>query len=55
MKDEAKRHGKQVEVVVYPGADHGFFCNERASYQATAATDSWERLKKFLATHLKQQ
>jgi len=55
LKDEAKRHGKQVEVVVYPGADHGFFCNERASYQATAATDSWERLKKFLATHLKQQ
>jgi carboxymethylenebutenolidase len=54
LKAEAKRHGKQVEVVVYPGADHGFFCNERASYQAAAAADSWERLKKFFATHLKQ-
>src|SRR5690349_577741 len=32
LKTEAKKHGKQVEVVVYPGADHGFFCNERASY-----------------------
>ena len=54
LKAEAKRHGKQVEVVVYPGADHGFFCNERASYQAAAAADSWERLKKFFAAHLKQ-
>jgi len=54
LKAEAKRHGKQVEVIVYPGADHGFFCNERASYQATAAADSWERLKQFFATHLKQ-
>jgi len=54
LKAEAKRHGKQVEVVVYPGADHGFFCNERASYQAAAAADSWERLKQFFAAHLKQ-
>jgi dienelactone hydrolase len=54
LKAEAKKHGKQVEVVVYLGADHGFFCNERASYQAAAAKDAWERLKKFFATHLKQ-
>ena len=54
LKAEAKKHGKQVEVVVYPGADHGFFCNERGSYQAAAAKDAWERLKKFFAAHLKQ-
>ena len=54
LKAEAKKNGKQVEVVVYPGADHGFFCNERASYQAAAAKDAWERLKKFFATHLQQ-
>ena len=54
LKAEAKRLGKQVEVIVYPGADHGFFCNERASYQAAAAADSWERLKKFFARHLTQ-
>ena len=51
---QAKRHGKKVETVVYPGADHGFFCNERGSYQAAAAKDAWERLKKFFAAHLKQ-
>ena len=53
LKAEAKRLGKNVEVVVYPGADHGFFCNERASYQKAAAEDSWQRLKAFFAKHLR--
>src|SRR5262249_20815513 len=52
LKREARRTGKQVEVVVYPGADHGFFCDERSSYQAEAAHDAWDRLKKFFAKHL---
>jgi len=53
LRAEAKRRGKNVEIVVYPGAGHGFFCNERESYQRAAAEDSWQRLKKFLAAHLK--
>ena len=53
LKAEAKRLGKNVEVVVYPGADHGFFCNERASYQKAAAENSWQRLKAFFAKHLR--
>jgi carboxymethylenebutenolidase len=44
---------KDAEVVVYPGADHGFFCNERASYHAESAADAWGRLLKFFAKHLK--
>lgn len=44
---------KPAEVVVYPGAPHGFFCDERDSYRPDAANDAWERLKKFFATHLK--
>jgi carboxymethylenebutenolidase len=44
---------KHAEVVVYPGAPHGFFCNERESYRPDAATDAWGRLKTFFATHLK--
>src|SRR6266705_2805134 len=47
LKVELARTGKQAEVIVYPGADHGFFCDERASYQAEAARDAWERLKRF--------
>lgn len=44
---------KDAEVKVYPGAPHGFFCNERDSYRADAAADAWTRLTTFLARHLK--
>jgi carboxymethylenebutenolidase len=44
---------KNAEVIVYPGADHGFFCNERASYHAESAKDAWGRLLKFFEKHLK--
>jgi carboxymethylenebutenolidase len=53
LRNEAEKQKKQVEIVVYPGADHGFFCNERSSYNPAAAADAWERLKKFFATHLR--
>lgn len=53
LEGEAKKHGKQVETVVYPKAPHGFFCNERDSYRPEAAKDSWEKLKAFFAKHLK--
>jgi carboxymethylenebutenolidase len=53
LRIEAERLGKTVEVVVYPGAPHGFFCNERDSYRADAARDAWERTKTFFARHLK--
>jgi carboxymethylenebutenolidase len=46
-------HGKQAEVIVYPGAGHGFFCDERDSYHAESARDAWTRTTKFLAKHLK--
>lgn len=45
--------GTKAEVVVYPGAQHGFFCDERSSYNKDAATDAWEKLRAFLAEHLK--
>lgn len=45
--------GKDAEVVVYPGADHGFFCDERPSYQEAAATDAWHRLTTLFAANLK--
>jgi len=52
LRGEAAKQQKQLEIVVYPGADHGFFCNERASYNAKAAADAWQKLKTFFATHL---
>jgi len=43
---------KQAEVVVYPGAPHGFFCEERDSYRPDAAADAWQRLLRFFGEHL---
>jgi carboxymethylenebutenolidase len=52
IKATLEKLKKTAEVVVYPGAPHGFFCNERDSYRPDAAKDAWERLKKFFAKHL---
>ena len=48
LESNAIRH----EVVVYPDADHGFFCNQRGSYHEAAATDAWDRVKKLFAEAL---
>lgn len=40
------------EVVVYPGADHGFFCDQRATYNESAAKDAWQRVKKLFKAEL---
>jgi carboxymethylenebutenolidase len=52
LEAAAREHDKAVDIVVYPGAPHGFFCNERDSYRADAAADAWRRLMDFLRTHL---
>lgn len=46
-------HGVRHDVVVYPGADHGFFCDQRASYQKDAAADAWERTLRLFAEELR--
>jgi carboxymethylenebutenolidase len=43
---------KDAEVIVYPEGTHGFFCDERASYNAEAARDSWARTLRFLNSKL---
>lgn len=43
-----------VEVYVYPGAQHGFHCDERASYDKTSADIAWPRSMAFFARHLKK-
>ena len=44
--------GVKHEVVVYPDADHGFFCDQRATYQKTAADDAWKRVKGLFKSEL---
>jgi carboxymethylenebutenolidase len=42
-----------VEVFIYPGAQHGFHCDERASYDKASSDIAWPRSTAFLARHLK--
>ncbi|MBR0932188.1 dienelactone hydrolase family protein [Bradyrhizobium jicamae] len=42
----------EVEVFVYPGAQHGFHCDERASYDKASADIAWPRSLAFFAKHL---
>lgn len=53
VKERLASLGKDAEVIVYPGADHGFFCDERPSYHEAAAQDSWKRLLKLFDTKLR--
>lgn len=43
--DALKAAGVKHEVKVYDGADHGFFCDQRGTYQEAAARDAWEKVK----------
>ena len=38
--------------VVFSKADHGFFCDARASYNAVAAKQAWSLTLEFLKLHL---
>ena len=53
MGELLKQHNKNVEVVIYPGAGHGFFADYRPSYNAAAAQDAWKRCTDFFAKHLR--
>ena len=48
---KAKR--PDVEVFVYPGAQHGFSCDERASYDKASTDIAWPRSMAFFAKHMK--
>ena len=47
-----KAEGKTYEFHRYDDAGHAFFAVDRPSYRVAAATDGWERIAAFYATHL---
>lgn len=51
---EAALENNQIphRILRYEGADHGFFCDQRASYNEAAATDAWEQVKYFFRQDL---
>ncbi len=52
IRAELNTHNITHEVVVYPGAEHGFFCDQRGSYNTDAAADAWERVTALFAAEL---
>ena len=50
---ELKKHGKQYEFHMYPGAGHGFFYYHRPNYRQAPAVDGWEKIFAFLEKYLR--
>lgn len=49
---KAMQGKKDTTVFVYPGADHGFHCDQRGSYHAASAAKAWGRTMEFFGKHL---
>lgn len=43
---------KRYTLDVYAGAEHGFFCDARPSYNPEAARTAWDRALRFFAEHV---
>jgi carboxymethylenebutenolidase len=43
----------ECEIYVYPGAGHGFHCDERGSFHDPSAKLAWQRSMDFLKKHVK--
>ena len=52
VDETLKRLKKTAEVKVYKGAGHGFFCSDRASYDAGAAQNAWDIMRQWLTKYL---
>lgn len=52
VEDAIRATGKPYTQVTFSEADHGFFCDARASYSPEAAAEAWPLTLAFLARHL---
>jgi carboxymethylenebutenolidase len=52
IRQALEKGGAKHDVVVYPGASHGFFCDQRDSYLESAAGDAWQRVKSLFSQEL---
>jgi carboxymethylenebutenolidase len=48
LEAQLKDLGKEVEMLIYEGADHAFFNDSSRAYHPEAATQAWERVITFL-------
>ena len=40
------------DIVRFPGAEHGFNCDQRPAYHPQAAADAWQRMLDWFTSHL---
>ena len=52
VTDALRKAGKIFTNVEFDYADHGFFCDQRGSYNKDAASQAWPLTLAFLETHL---
>lgn len=52
IEAELEKYKIEHRVFRYDGADHGFFCDHRASYNPKAAADAWEQVKQLFDSQL---
>jgi carboxymethylenebutenolidase len=52
LEKKLKSLGKNVELKIYPGADHAFFNDTRPSFSRDAAAGAWKRTIQFFKEHL---
>jgi carboxymethylenebutenolidase len=46
------QHQVPHRIFRYSGADHGFFCDQRASYEPSAAAAAWQEVLQLYRTGL---
>ncbi|MGC9528819.1 MAG: dienelactone hydrolase family protein [Limnospira sp.] len=51
IEAELQKHGVRHRIFRYP-ATHGFFCDQRDSYNKEAAQDAWKHVKELFAQEL---
>ena len=51
VTEALRAEGKDFASVEFSAADHGFFCDARASYHAKAAAQAWPLTLAFLQAH----
>jgi carboxymethylenebutenolidase len=53
IEAELTQHHISHQIFRYQGADHGFFCNDRSSYNPEAAADAWQHVLQLFQETLK--
>ncbi|MEA5569554.1 dienelactone hydrolase family protein [Calothrix sp. UHCC 0171] len=53
IEAELQKYQIPHRVFRYDGAEHGFFCDHRASYNPVAASDAWEKAQQLFVEQLR--